>query len=52
VSGSLVVTRAIGDLNLKNEGVISVPEVQSFNITDKTNSLIVATDGLWDVCDD
>ena len=29
VSGSLAVTRALGDLNLKNEGVIVVPDVKA-----------------------
>lgn len=32
VSGSLAVTRALGDLNLKNEGVIVVPDVKEFDI--------------------
>jgi protein phosphatase len=52
VSGALAVTRAIGDLTLKKEGVICVPNIYSFEINDKTQSLIIASDGLWDVCDD
>lgn len=52
MSGSLIVTRAIGDLALKNEGVISVPFINSFEINEATSSLIIASDGLWDVCED
>jgi len=36
VSGQLAVTRALGDLDLKTEGVICVPDVNQFEITDKT----------------
>ena len=32
VSGFLAVTHALGDLNLKNEGVIVVPDVKEFDI--------------------
>ncbi|KAL4439513.1 hypothetical protein ABPG74_003915 [Tetrahymena malaccensis] len=52
VSGSLAVTRALGDLDLKTEGVLNVPDVQDFMITSKTQYLILASDGLWDVVDD
>ena len=47
-----MVTRAIGDLTLKNEGVISTPTINSFEINESTSTLIFASDGLWDVCDD
>ena len=47
-----MVTRAIGDLALKNSGVITIPSVNSFEVNETTISLIVASDGLWDVCED
>jgi serine/threonine protein phosphatase PrpC len=52
VSGQLAVTRALGDLELKTEGVSNVPDVEEFQITEKTHFLIIASDGLWDVCED
>jgi protein phosphatase len=36
VSGTLAVTRALGDLTLKNEGVINVPDVFEFEINKNT----------------
>ena len=52
VSGTLAVTRALGDLSLKNEGVINIPDVFEFEINQDTKYLIIASDGLWDVCQD
>jgi serine/threonine protein phosphatase PrpC len=52
VSGQLAVTRALGDLELKTEGVSNVPDIEVFEITDKTKLLVIASDGLWDVCED
>ena len=52
VSGSLAVTRALGDLELKSPGVSNIPDIEEIEINNKTNFLIVASDGLWDVCED
>lgn len=52
VSGTLAVTRALGDLELKTQGVSVVPDIEEVEITNKTNFLIIASDGLWDVCED
>ena len=50
VSGTLAITRALGDLELKTEGVSNIPDIEVFEITQKTQMLVVASDGLWDVC--
>jgi len=52
VSGQLAVTRALGDLALKKEGVINVPYYRKIPITSNDKYIIMATDGLWDVVDD
>jgi len=52
VSGQLVVTRALGDLELKKEGVSNMPDVKIVNLDDKEKFLIVASDGLWDIVED
>jgi len=52
VSGQLAVTRALGDLNLKREGVINTPNFKKINIMPKDKFIIMASDGLWDVIDD
>ena len=52
VSGSLAVTRALGDLELKQQGVSNVPDIEEIELTNKTHFLIIASDGLWDVCED
>jgi serine/threonine protein phosphatase PrpC len=44
------VSRAFGDLELKSQGVSNVPDIEEIEITNKTNFLIIASDGLWDVC--
>lgn len=48
----MAVTRALGDLELKTEGVSNVPDIEEFPINEKTQYLIIASDGLWDVCED
>ncbi|RZC62695.1 hypothetical protein C5167_024469 [Papaver somniferum] len=47
VQGSLAVTRAIGDVHLK-EWVISEPEIEKIRLTTDCEFLIIATDGLWE----
>lgn len=50
VAGQLAITRALGDLDLNDEGVICEPDVEEFEVTATTSLLIIASDGLWDVC--
>ncbi|MCL7029449.1 hypothetical protein MKW94_015975 [Papaver nudicaule] len=47
VQGSLAVTRAIGDVHLK-EWVISEPEIERIKLTTDCEFLIIASDGLWE----
>lgn len=51
VNGVLAVSRAIGDLELK-ELVIARPDVSTFQLTGDEHFVMVATDGLWDVISD
>lgn len=52
VSGQLAVTRALGDLELKNEGVSIVPDVNEFELSGNLEYIVVASDGLWDTIED
>ncbi|PKA54569.1 putative protein phosphatase 2C 77 [Apostasia shenzhenica] len=47
VDGSLAVSRAIGDISLK-EWIISEPETRRLHLTPECDFLILASDGLWD----
>jgi protein phosphatase 1L len=47
VQGSLAVSRAIGDLHLK-QWIISEPEIIKLPLTSDCQFLIMASDGLWD----
>ncbi|KAF2297059.1 hypothetical protein GH714_016210 [Hevea brasiliensis] len=47
VQGSLAISRAIGDLHLK-DWVISDPEIKCLPLTSDCEFLIMASDGLWD----
>lgn len=48
-SYSLAMTRALGDKMCTASGVICSPEITDYKITAKTEFLIMASDGLWDV---
>lgn len=48
VGAQLAVTRAIGDHNLKRDGVIATPTIKRLLIKPKDKWLIIATDGVWD----
>eukprot|EP01119_Soliformovum_irregulare_P008111 TRINITY_DN20_c1_g1_i2.p1 TRINITY_DN20_c1_g1~~TRINITY_DN20_c1_g1_i2.p1 ORF type:complete len:1680 (-),score=654.35 TRINITY_DN20_c1_g1_i2:38-4906(-) len=52
LAGSLAVTRAFGDLDFKNAGLISDPFISETPLTSEDRHLIVACDGLWDVMSD
>lgn len=45
----LQVTRALGDVDAKRDGVISTPAVTDVTVTNEDMYLIVASDGVWDV---
>lgn len=47
VMDSLAVSRAIGDVNMK-EWIISEPETNKLRLTPDCEFLIMASDGLWD----
>lgn len=47
VQGSLAISRAIGDMHLK-DWVISDPEIKRVPLTSDCEFLIMASDGLWD----
>lgn len=49
VMGILQCTRAIGDKDLRQYGVIPTPDVLSLPRTGQEEFLVLATDGLWDV---
>lgn len=45
------VTRAIGDLDMKTQGVTALPEVTVHTFDPQVDEfLVLACDGLWDVC--
>jgi serine/threonine protein phosphatase PrpC len=48
LGGVLAVTRAFGDVTLKNHGLISKPDVKRVPIRLHHKYVIVASDGLWD----
>ncbi|XP_074580852.1 putative protein phosphatase 2C 12 [Curcuma longa] len=45
----LAMARAFGDFHLKNYGVISIPDVLHYHLTDRDLFVVLATDGIWDV---
>lgn len=47
VQGSLAITRAIGDLHMK-EWITAEPDSRKIEITSECEFLILASDGLWD----
>uniref|UniRef100_A0A1D1YI85 protein-serine/threonine phosphatase n=1 Tax=Anthurium amnicola TaxID=1678845 RepID=A0A1D1YI85_9ARAE len=48
-SPGLAMSRAFGDYCVKNFGLISIPEVNHRNITNRDQFIVLATDGVWDV---
>jgi serine/threonine protein phosphatase PrpC len=48
VGAQLTVTRAIGDHNLKRDGVIAKPTIRRLLVKPTNKWLIIATDGVWD----
>jgi len=57
VNGMLAISRAFGDHQLKEPAmaqniVSNVPDITSTDLSDQDMFIIVACDGLWDVCED
>ena len=51
VMGQLILTRTLGDLYVKQFGVINTPDINVYDINDTINYVIIASDGVWDVVD-
>ncbi|XP_068648587.1 probable protein phosphatase 2C 12 [Aristolochia californica] len=45
----LAMTRAFGDFMLKSYGIIAIPQMSHYHLSDKDEFLVLATDGVWDV---
>ena len=52
IYGSLMLSRAFGDWELKGYGLTCEPYIRKINITDKDKYVIIATDGIWDSLED
>lgn len=48
-SPGLAMSRAFGDLVLKNHGIIAIPDINCRRLTSNDQFIILATDGVWDV---
>ena len=51
VNGQLVLSRTLGDLHVKQYGVIALPSISVHTITNETTYCVIASDGVWDVID-
>ncbi|XP_022135175.1 probable protein phosphatase 2C 8 [Momordica charantia] len=49
LQGRLEVSRALGDRQFKKLGVIAIPDIHSFELTDREHFIILGCDGLWGV---
>ncbi|KAL7114706.1 hypothetical protein ACP275_04G138800 [Erythranthe tilingii] len=49
LQGRLEVSRAFGDRQFKKVGVIAIPDVHSFDLTERDHFIILGCDGLWGV---
>ena len=52
IGGSLMLSRTLGDWNLKEYGAISVPHVIKYKLDDDDLFLVMASDGVWDMIKD
>jgi len=52
VGGTLAVSRAFGDVEVKTAGLIANPHTEDVELTPTDTHLILACDGLWDVATD
>ena len=51
VMGQLILTRTLGDLYVKQYGVINTPDISVNDIRGNMKYIILASDGIWDVVD-
>ena len=51
VMGQLILTRTLGDLYVKQYGVINTPDISVNEIRGNMKYIILASDGIWDVVD-
>jgi len=51
VMGQLILTRTLGDLYVKQFGVINTPDINVYDINETIHYVIIASDGVWDVVD-
>ena len=51
VMGQLILTRTLGDLYVKQYGVINTPDINVNDIRGNMKYIILASDGIWDVVD-
>ncbi|KAK6127687.1 hypothetical protein DH2020_038561 [Rehmannia glutinosa] len=49
LQGRLEVSRAFGDRQFKKVGVVAIPDVHSFDLTERDHFIILGCDGLWGV---
>ncbi|KAL5544895.1 hypothetical protein UlMin_008679 [Ulmus minor] len=49
LQGRLEVSRAFGDHQFKKVGVVAVPDIHSFDLTEREHFIILGCDGLWGV---
>ena len=47
--GQLVLSRALGDFSLKNNGLISIPSIHKIVLNEDDCFIVIASDGIWDV---
>ena len=52
LEGILTLSRALGDHNLKQSGLISIPHINKFILNHYHKFCIIASDGVWDVIDE
>ena len=50
--GQLALTRALGDLSMKENGLINTPYVSKNSINEDDALVVIASDGVWDVYDE
>lgn len=49
VFGTLALTRTLGDIEMKNYGVLCTPSISKHIISEESLFAIIASDGVWDV---
>ena len=52
IFGEIILSRAFGDWQFKDFGLLSFPHVSKIEITEDDHYVIMASDGVWDVLED